>query len=229
MTIAIIPARGGSKRIPRKNIRLLNGKPAIAYAIDLARKSGIFDEVFVSTDDLEIARVSEEYGATIPFIRDTELSDDYATTKAVIVDAIERLSNKYAFGSVCCIYPVTPLLKVETIRKAVDLLAEARFVFAGIASPTPIEKGMRLDEYGFVRFLNDEYSNTRTQDLPKTYFDAGQFYFGDVEAWKSCEPVLGPQSKFIEVQRFEAVDIDEPEDWEFLELLLQLQQNKTYG
>lgn len=222
-TIAIIPARGGSKRIPRKNIQLLNGKPVIAYAIELALNLEFCNSVIVSTDDLEIANISKSFGATVPFIRSPELSGDYSTTMDVMADAINRISlNGIEF--ICCIYPVTPLLTEQVLTEAYNLLKRSDwdYVFPACAYETPLERAFRKDISGRVSYLKPEFVDTRTQDIEPSYFDAGQFYFGRKKAWRSKKPILNGNSTFIEFDQNQFIDVDNPKDWEKLVKLVNL-------
>ncbi len=222
-TIAIIPARGGSKRILRKNVKLLAGVPAIAYPIELALNSGIFERVIVSTDDPEIADVSRNYGAEVPFMRSAELSNDFTITVEVIADAVEQLQNLgESFDYICCIYPVTPLLRVNRLKQAYGAIESGKwdYVFPAIEFSTPIERGFKRGKSGVVEFSYPEFANTRTQDIEKTFHDAGQFYFGKTEAWLEKRPVLNGNSTFIELAKNETLDIDDLEDWELVEKLI---------
>jgi pseudaminic acid cytidylyltransferase len=222
-TIAIIHARGGSKRILRKNEKLLAGVPAIAYPIELALNSGIFERVIVSTDDPEIADVSRKYGAEVPFLRSAELSNDFTITVDVIADTVEQLQNLgESFDYTCCIYPVTPLLRVNRLKQAYAAIESGKwdYVFPAIEFSTPIERGFKRGKSGVVEFSYPEFANTRTQDIEKTFHDAGQFYFGKTEAWLEKRPVLNGNSTFIELAKNETLDIDDLEDWELVEKLI---------
>jgi pseudaminic acid cytidylyltransferase len=221
-SVAIIPARGGSKRIPRKNIRMLAGRPAIAHTIELALSSGIFERVIVTTEDPQVAAIAVEYGAEVPFIRSAELSNDFATTIEVIADAVQRLELGN-IGLCCCIYPVTPLLTIERLLQAQQLLEEGEwdYVFPASEYTTPIERAFRKDSVGKVNFLHPEFVSTRTQDIEKAYYDAGQFYFGTAQAWGRKLPILSGNSTFIELDKNEVIDIDELADWDLAEQLLK--------
>lgn len=221
-SIAVIPARGGSKRIPRKNIQLINGKPVIAHAIELALGLNIFSDVIVSTDDLEIANISESFGASVPFIRSAELSGDFSTTMEVMADAINRVSLS-TIEFICCIYPVTPLLTKQILYQAYNLIKNSDwdYVFPACAYETPLERAFRKDTSGKVLYLKPEYVDTRTQDMEQSYFDAGQFYFGRKEAWKNNKPILNGNSTFIEFDQNHFVDVDNPKDWEKLVKLIE--------
>jgi len=226
-SIAIIPARGGSKRIPRKNIRKLAGKPAIAYPIELAIQTGIFTRVIVSTDDIEIAQIAESTGAEVPFLRERKLSDDFTTTIDVISDAISKIDT-VDINYVCCIYPVTPLLSMERVMQGYKILSEHTwdYVFPACEFPTPIERAFRKDDLGKVNFLNSNFVDTRTQDFNKTYYDSGQYYFGRLSSWKSKQPILTGNSTFIELNKNEVIDIDEVEDWNLIENLVKLKNRQ---
>ena len=222
--IAIIPARGGSKRIFRKNVKSLAGVPAIAYPIELALNSGLFEKVIVSTDDSEIAEVSRKYGAEIPFLRSSELSNDFAITVDVISDAAERLQNQgEMYDYICCIYPVTPLLKVQRLMEAIKILESGvwDYVFPAIEFPSHIERGFKKGISGNIDFCYPEFANTRTQDIGKTFHDAGQFYFGKSEAWLTRKPILCGNATFIELVKNETFDIDDLEDWVLVEQLVK--------
>lgn len=228
-SIAIIPARGGSKRIPRKNINLLGDLPAIAYPINLAIKSKLFNKVIVSTDDQEIANLSIKLGAEVPFLRRKELGNDFAITVDVIADSIhqmEELGSVYDYA--CCIYPITPLLRVERLEEASEIirLGGWNYVFPAIEFESPIERGFIKDTSGIIKLKFPEFINTRTQDLVKSFHDAGQFYFGKVEAWLRKEPILSSQSTFIELDKYETFDVDDLNDWTFVENILRFRKNQ---
>lgn len=220
MNIAIIPARGGSKRIPRKNIKEFCGKPMIAYSIQTALESGLFDEVVVSTDDDEIAKVAEFYGARVPFKRPLELANDYAATIPVIQHAIEAL-NLPNLTTVCCIYPTAPFLTIQTLQESYSYLKQnqADFVMPVIAFSCPFERALKQDEQGFLTMRNLENLNQRTQDCEVLYHDVGQFYFGSVQAWKTPSQFYDRRVKAIQVPKYRAHDIDTLEDWKLAELV----------
>lgn len=226
MAIAIIPARSGSKRIPNKNVRLFAGKPAIAYPIELALGSGLFERVIVTTDSPTIASISRQHGAEVPFMRNSQLSDDFSTTVEVIADAAQRLEI-FDTKLICCLYPVTPLLRRERLVQAHDLIEKGTwdFVFPAIEYTTPIERAFRKSSSGKIDFISPNYASVRTQDISSTYYDAGQFYFGKVSAWKQKLPILAGNSTFITLEKYEVVDIDAETDWEFAEEILDLRRN----
>jgi len=223
--IAIIPARGGSQRILRKNIKPLAGKPVIGYAIEGALNSGIFDRVIVTTDDLEIAEVSRQFGAEVPFLRSASLSDNFTNTIEVIADCVERLESLGEVADlVCCIYPVTPLLKFHRIKQGIELLQEENldYVFSAIEFSSPIQRAFTRNNEGRVEFLFPEHQFARSQDLQKTYHDAGQFYCGLKNAWSTRKPILAGNSSFIELDKYETLDVDDIKDWEFVSSIMKL-------
>ncbi|MGB3962091.1 MAG: pseudaminic acid cytidylyltransferase [Sulfurimonas sp.] len=219
--IAIIPARGGSKRIPHKNIKLFHGKPLIAYSIELAFKSGLFDEVIVSTDDAEIAEIAKSYGASVPFVRPKELSDDFTGTGAVVAHAIKWLhEHGYHLRYVCTLYATAPLLEVKYLQEGFEKLlnSNAKHTFSATSMPFPIQRTFRLTENGRCKMFWPENFAKRSQDLEMAYQDAGQFYFNDLE--KNSEDIIfGKDSIPIILPRYLVQDIDDMEDWERAELL----------
>jgi pseudaminic acid cytidylyltransferase len=221
MRLAIIPARGGSKRIPRKNIRAFAGRPMIGYAIAAARDAGVFDRVVVSTDDDEIAAIAKEQGADVPFMRPPELSNDTAGTVPVIQHAMQVLAQTGAQATqVCCIYPGVPLLQARVLRQALDRLQDSGcdFVFPVLEFPSPVQRALAREADGSTRSMFPEHAQTRTQDLPPAYHDAGQFYWGTAAAWRSGRsPHLGART--IVLPSWAAVDIDTPNDWARAEAL----------
>lgn len=222
-SIAIIPARGGSKRILRKNLKEMNGIPVIAYPIELALKSGLFEKVIVTTDDTEIAELSIALGAEVPFLRSAELSDDFAVTIDVICDAIEFEKKEHrSYEFACCIYPVTPLLNIHRILQAYEILRTNQwdYVFPAIQYGTPIERGFQKSSNGQIVFNSPEFLNTRTQDINPSFHDSGQFYFGTSEAWLAKRSILGGNSTFIELSKNETFDIDDEEDWNLVESIV---------
>ena len=221
MRLAIIPARGGSKRIPRKNIRDFAGRPMIGYAVGAAREAGVFDRIVVSTDDDEIAAIAKEQGAEVPFMRPPELANDLAGTVPVIQHAMHVLALAGpAARQVCCIYPGVPLLRATVLREALDLLQTAGcdFVFPVLEFPSPVQRALARAADGSTRSMFPEHAQTRTQDLPPAYHDAGQFYWGTAEAWQSGRsPHLGART--LVLPSWAAVDIDTPDDWARAEAL----------
>lgn len=225
MAIAIIPARGGSKRIPHKNLKSFCGQPMIAYAINAAKNSGCFEQIVVSTDDSEIADVARSLGAYVPFLRSSELSDDYVGTTPVTVNTIERLRDEVGLESdhYCCIYATVPLLEGSSLRQGYEqLLAnQADYVFSAAEFPFPIQRALRRDNDGFITPFHPDLIGQRSQDLEPAYQDAGQFYWGTQQAWLNGVGPFGGTGQALVLPRFKVVDIDTPEDWQLAELLYQ--------
>ncbi|SDE00585.1 pseudaminic acid cytidylyltransferase [Rhodospira trueperi] len=230
--LAVIPARGGSKRIPRKNIRPFCGKPMIAWSIEAALKSDCFDAVIVSTDDDEIADVARAHGAAVPFRRPAELANDHVVTGDVMSHAIEA----YAQGAeqpsyVCCIYATAPFVVPDDLRGGYErVTAEGvNFAFSVTTFAFPIQRALRLLEDGGVAMFQPEHEYTRSQDLEPAYHDAGQFYWGRAEAWLSQKSVFAPWSVPIVLPRYRVQDIDTEEDWEVAERLFALTRERVLG
>ena len=224
MAIAIIPARGGSKRIPRKNIRPFCGKPMIAYPVEAAIASGCFDHVIVSTDDTEIAEVAQQYGAQVPFLRDPALADDFTGTTAVTIDAILQAEKVgLSADAYCCIYATTPLIQADDLKQAYQQLktSSANFVFSAAEFGFPIQRALLINDEGFVTPFQPENITKRSQDLPKAYQDAGQFYWGTKSAWLTNKAVFGDRGIAHVLPRYRVVDIDTEEDWRLAEYLYQ--------
>ncbi len=227
MKLCVIPARGGSKRIPRKNIRAFCGKPIIAYSIGAARESGLFDRVMVSTDDAEIAGIARELGAEIPFLRPAALADDHAGTSAVVKHAIQwHEANGLPVTHACCLYATAPFVQARDLRQGWDrLLASGKsFVFTVALYPFPIQRAIRLNERGEVEALYPEYRNTRSQDLEPAYHDAGQFYWGTAEAFLKELPLFSAHSVGLILPPHLVQDIDTEEDWRRAELMYRAWQ-----
>ncbi len=227
MKIAIIPARGGSKRIPRKNIRLFCGKPMIAWSIEAALQSACFDHVVVSTDDAEIAEAARQYGATVPFMRPVELSDDHTGTIPVIRHAIEWFSRQgQSIAQACCLYATAPFVSADDLRCGLDILQgnDCDYAFSATSYAFPIQRAIRLTEQGRVTMFNPEHFNTRSQDLDEAYHDAGQFYWGRAEAWLHGKMIFSPDSLPVLLPRHRVQDIDTPEDWVRAEWLFKAMQ-----
>lgn len=227
MNIAIIPARGGSKRIPRKNIKEFHGKPMIAYSIDTAVNSQCFDKIIVSTDDAEIAEVAIKHGAEVPFMRPADISDDYATTLDVIKHAIEFTESQgWAVKNVCCIYATAPFLTHEFIQKGLVEITSAKidYAFSATSFPFPIQRALKLSDEQRVEMFQPEHLNTRSQDLEEAYHDAGQFYWGTKNAFLQRKPFFSPQSKAVLLPRKRVQDIDTNEDWELAKALYKALQ-----
>lgn len=224
MNIAVIPARGGSKRIPRKNIKPFAGKLMIAYAIEAARTSGLFAHIVVSTDDPEITAIAREFGADTPFVRPPELADDHAPTVPVINHAAAACEAQgWAAEFVCCIYPGVPFIQPDDLRDALQLLQaspDADYSFPVTVFPSAIQRALRRDSSGRMASFSPEYELVRTQDLEPAYHDAGQFYWGRRQAWSS-NPRIHNSGVGLVVPNWRVVDIDTSEDWLRAELLFK--------
>lgn len=231
MRLAIIPARGGSKRIPRKNIKNFCGQPMLAYPIKAALQSGVVDKVVVSTDDDEIAAVARQYGAEVPFMRSPTLADDYTGTSAVIRDAIQQLQDLGWTVNYCaCVYATTPLLAANVIRAGLELLQQqdADYVFTGARFSFPIQRALLITENGGIAPFDPSNIGKRSQDLTPAYHDAGQLYWGKASSWlDKNKTTFSQQSRMLVLPDHLVQDIDTPEDWYRAELLYQvLQQEK---
>lgn len=228
MNVAVIPARGGSKRIPRKNIRLFGGKPMIAHSIECTLGSGLFERVIVSTDDPEIAAVARHYGAEVPFSRPAELSGDHAGTTEVIAHAVSSLMDDgLTPTAVCCVYATAPFLRQDDLASGLAKLQSGswRYVFAATVFGFPIFRSFRITDHGGVEMFFPEHFNTRSQDLPEALHDAGQFYWGKPDAWLTHALVFDTRSTVVRIPAWRVQDIDTTEDWDRAELLLRLLQN----
>ena len=215
MKIAVIPARGGSKRIPRKNIKEFSGKPMIAWAISIALESNLFDEVVVSTDDDEIAKVARGWGAKTPFVRPENLADDMTPTVPVVAHAVTACSNLgWGVEYACCIYPCVPFLQVTDLADALNMLLDcnADFVYPVTEYAHPVQRSMRRLSSGKMQFYSPEFELTRTQDLEKSYHDAGQFYWGTVPAWLE-QKKMHTDGLGMPIPNWRVVDIDSEDDW----------------
>ncbi|MEO5996999.1 MAG: pseudaminic acid cytidylyltransferase [Chitinophagaceae bacterium] len=220
-SVAIITARGGSKRIPRKNIRDFRGKPIIAYSIETALKSQLFDLVMVSTDDEEIAGIAKQYGATVPFYRSAATANDFSITADVVVEVILQLkAMDKNFKYACCIYPTAPLISIENLAKGYELLKRNNYttVFPVCPFSFPIYRGLQLKEEGKVEMIWPENMETRSQDLPGAYHDAGQFYWVDVASFMQERQLYTSNSGSIILDAMQIQDIDDETDWEIAAL-----------
>jgi len=225
----VIPARGGSKRIPRKNIREFLGKPIIAYSIETAIASLCFDKIIVSTDDEEIAQVARLYGAEVPFLRPKELSNDVAGTVEVIQHAVSFYeSSGQLFDQICCIYATAPFIEENDLINSSSLLrcgTDVDYVFPVTSFPYPIQRALSMSDDGRVDMIQPENSLIRSQELVEAYHDVGQFYWGTAEAFLAARPIVGGSSKAVIIPRERAQDIDTEEDWAFAEQLYRNQQS----
>lgn len=224
--IAIIPARGGSKRIPRKNIKPFMGKPIIAYSIEAAIESDIFDEVMVSTDDEEIANIARYYGASVPFMRSPQTANDYATTADVInevLDNYEKNEGK-SFNQVCCIYATAPFVTAERLRQAAAILDKGDFeaTFTCVEFSYPVLRGLVINDANRVYMKWPQYMQSRSQDLEKFYHDAGQFYIANVAVYKKANSFWVENTAPIVLSELEVQDLDTPTDWALAEMKFKL-------
>ena len=224
MKLAVIPARGGSKRIPRKNIKPFGGLPMIAWSIRAALASKCFDRIIVSTDDDEIAEVAEAYGAEAPFVRPAELSDDHTGTIAVMAHAIEwQNAHGPSATEVCCIYATAPFVLPSDIANGYDVLknSSADYAFSVTSYAFPIQRAIRITSQQRVEMFQPEHFNTRSQDLEEAWHDAGQFYWGRAQAWLALQPVFTAAAAPVLIPRYRVQDIDTPQDWERAEWMLR--------
>ncbi|WFE74179.1 pseudaminic acid cytidylyltransferase [Roseinatronobacter sp. S2] len=228
MRVCIIPARGGSKRIPRKNIRNFCGKPMIAWSIQAAQDSGCFDQIIVSTDDDDIAQVAEDHGAQAPFRRTSELADDHTPTIPVIADAIRQLKLD-AQTSVCCLYATSPFVLPEYLSDGCRLLEEtqARFVMSVTTFAFPIQRALRRKESGVVEMFHPENMNVRSQDLEEAWHDAGQFYWATAATWKGNKGIFECGAYGLKLPRHRVQDIDTNEDWVHAEWMMRALKSET--
>jgi pseudaminic acid cytidylyltransferase len=226
--IAIIPARGGSKRIPKKNIKLFHGKPLIAYSIEKALASNLFTKVVVSTDDENIAKIAKEYGAQVPFIRSPELADDFISSGDVVKDAIKKLQDMGEnFDYVCTIYATAPLLDIKYLKEGYKKLknSDARMAFSVTSMPFPIQRTFKITQNGRCEMFWPKNFLKRSQDLEEAYQDAGQFYWERAGVEAKDIP-FGSESIPIVLPRHLVQDIDTPEDWQRAELMYAVLQKE---
>lgn len=222
MNLAVVPARGGSKRIPRKNLRDFCGKPIIAWSIEAARASGCFERVVVSTDDAEIAAVARKFGAETPFMRPAELSDDRTGTIPVVRHAADACGAADA-DLVCCIYATAPFVRAEDLRRGYETLQSsgADYAFSVASYAFPIQRAIRRTADGRVEMFDPAQFQTRSQDLEEAWHDAGQFYWGRAAAWRAELPIFARRSAPVALPRHRVQDIDTPEDWTRAEWLFR--------
>lgn len=226
--LCIIPARGGSKRIPRKNIKHFLGKPIIAYSIEAAINSRLFDEVMVSTDDPEIAKIAKLFGAKVPFMRSTEMSNDYATTFDVIEEVIlEYIKKNIYFEFSCCIYACAPFVNSEKLNNGLQLLKKNNFdsIFPVMPFSFPIQRALKKEANEKIAFFYPEYSLTRSQDLEISYHDAGQFYWMNIKKCLENKTLMNDNTGVLILSELEGQDIDNESDWKIAELKYELLQS----
>lgn len=217
--LAIITARGGSKRIPRKNTKEFCGKPILCYSIDAARQAGVFDEIMVSTEDKEIAQIAKEAGASIPFLRSEKNAGDYASTDDVIMEVLNSYQEiGQSFEAFCCLYPTAPFLSGERLRSAMALLDQAEGVMPVVPFSYPPQRGLLIGKEGYVKWQFPEYATNRSQDLPQIYHDCGQFYACRTEAFLKAQTTDVEHLLPLVLTEMEVQDIDTPEDWTIAEM-----------
>ena len=224
MNVCIIPARGGSKRIPRKNIKDFCGKPMLARAIETAKNSQLFEQIIVSTDDGAIADIAQHHGATVSQ-RPAELADDYATTAAVIRHVLQHVPKA---SHICCLYPCTPLLKSQYLTDSFERWQSSNslYCFPVLEFESNVLRSLKLSDTGEVSSMFSQHEFTRTQDLPQAYFDAGQFYWGSREAWLSEDKIHNHALGYV-LPKYSVIDIDDENDWRFAERLYQAQLERA--
>jgi pseudaminic acid cytidylyltransferase len=224
MRLAVIPARGGSKRIPRKNIKLFGGLPMIAWPIRAAIESECFDRIIVSTDDQEIAEIAKSHGAEVPFIRPAELSDDHAGTIPVMAHATQWQSVHGESPSlVCCIYATAPFVQSSDLKRGLQILldSQADYAFSVTSYAFPIQRAIRITHGQRIAMFQPAHFNTRSQDLEEAWHDAGQFYWGKASAWISQKLLFSDASAPVILPRSQVQDIDTLEDWSCAELMFE--------
>lgn len=225
MKLAIIPARGASKRIPRKNIKPFAGKPMIAWSIEAALASGCFDCVIVSTDDAEIADVARAHGAEVPFVRPPELSDDHTGTIPVVAHAVGWMGQHVGpVEFACCLYATAPFVQPQDLRQGLDLLQRsgAQYAFTVTNFAAPIQRSFRITGQQRIEMFNPAQFNTRSQDLEEAYHDAGQFYWGRAQAWLAATPLYSEFATPLVLPRYRVQDVDTPDDWIRAELMFEI-------
>lgn len=227
MRLAVIPARGGSKRIARKNIKPFGGLPMIAWSIRAAIDSQCFDRIIVSTDDAEIATVAKEHGAEVPFVRPADLSDDHTGTTPVIAHAIDyQNEHGQTATQVCCIYATAPFVQADDLQRGLHVLQStgADYAFSVTSYAFPIQRAIRITQDHRIEMFQPEHFNTRSQDLQEAWHDAGQFYWGEAQAWLTGKPIFSQDAAPVTLPRHRVQDIDTPEDWERAEWMFKAQQ-----
>jgi N-acylneuraminate cytidylyltransferase len=224
MNLAVIPARGGSKRIPRKNIKSFCGKPIIAWSIEAASRAGCFDRIIVSTDDEEIAETARAHGAEVPFLRPTSLSNDRTGTTPVVAHAIDWIRQKDGkVDFACCLYATAPFIQAEDLHQGLEFLrkSQAQYAFSVTSYAFPIQRAVKITEGNRVEMLHPEHFDTRSQDLEEAFHDAGQYYWGRAEAWLTGLSMFSSAAIALPLSRHRVQDIDTLEDWERAEWLFK--------
>jgi pseudaminic acid cytidylyltransferase len=230
MRLVVIPARGGSKRIPRKNIKPFCGKPMIAWSIEAAVASGCFDRIIVSTDAPEIAEVARAHGAEVPFMRPPELSDDQTGTIPVVAHAVDWMAQQ--IGPVefaCCLYATAPFVRAQDLQQGLELLQQsgAQYTFTVTNFAAPIQRSFRITDQQRIEMFNPAQFNTRSQDLEEAYHDAGQFYWGRAQAWLAGAPLYSEFATPLVLPRYRVQDIDTQDDWIRAELMFEILNQST--
>jgi N-acylneuraminate cytidylyltransferase len=223
--LAIITARGGSKRIPRKNIKDFLGKPIIAYSIETALKSELFDMVMVSTDDEEIALIAKQYGAEVPFLRSKKNADDFSGTADVMLEVLEQLAvEKKTFENACCLYPTAPFVSINSLKESYNLLLKKKFdsVFPICQFSFPIQRALKISDEGKTEMIAPENLVKRSQDLTPSYHDAGQFYWTHVDTFLNKKKLITDNTGSIVLSELQVQDIDNETDWKLAELKYKL-------
>jgi pseudaminic acid cytidylyltransferase len=231
MNICVIPARGGSKRIPRKNIKEFHGRPIISYSINAAIDSNCFDRVIVSTDDNEIAEIARKYDAEVPFLRPSELSGDFIPTLPVIKNAIEWFQKeKFRPRHVLCLYPTAPFIKKNLIKESYQQLIESKldYCFSVTSFPFPIKRAIKITRENRVKMYYPNHFNTRSQDLEEAYHDAGQFYWGRSQAFLAEQPFFSERASPFILPRHMVQDIDTLSDWSRAEIMYEVLQKTNF-
>jgi N-acylneuraminate cytidylyltransferase len=223
MTIAIIPARSGSKRIKNKNLKYFNGKPLIEYALQSAIQSGVFDEIYVSSDSNEILKFAQVYGVKA-IKRNQELSDDFSTISEVMHNVVKQLDLPNSDLSICCILPSNPFIDSDNLKECISLIKHWEFIFPIIELEKSIERSIKRDADGKTHMLDPRHEFTRTQDLNKLYSDAGQFYWSRASAWLGKKSIFNSRSFGLILKKYSSIDIDTEQDWKLAELIYK---NKT--
>ena len=222
--IAIITARGGSKRIPQKNIKDFMGKPMLAYAIEAAQQAKIFDEIMVSTDDEEFASIARQFGASVPFMRSDATANDYATTVDVLLEVVDMYKKQgKVFDNVCCLYSTAPFVTPERLKEAYNKLSDCiDGCFTVVEYSYPIQRSLRINGAGLIEMRYPEHLKSRTQDLEKTYHDAGQFYFMKTAAMEQEKTVWLKRTDPLVLSELEVQDLDTLTDWQLAEMKFDL-------
>ncbi|MCE3232764.1 MAG: neuA [Rickettsiaceae bacterium] len=229
MKVAIIHARGGSKRIPKKNIKLFHDKPIMAYPIAAAKESGVFDRIIVSTDSPEIAEVAKQYGAEVPYFRAAEFADDYTPTQAVLLNDVQILNKEAPIEYACCIYATAAFCTAKYLQEGLNILKnkDANTAFSVTTFDFPIYRALKTNTNGALELVYPEHKLTRSQDLPETFHDAGQFYWVNVQKF-IANPVLYSDNSYpVTIPRYLVQDIDTLEDWQRAEYMYTTIKNST--